>query len=335
MKIQTEEFQKALRVVKPAVAKTDLIDQSTCFIFDNGHIVGYNGEMCIMYPVIGLEATGAVLADPLYNYILKLKRDTMELKTTSKEMQIKCGKSHAGLALDPDIRIPIDKIVGAGKWFPLPEFFNDFMLMASGAAARDLTDPKLTCISVDKSGKIVGSDNFRILECTLEPFSFDNFLLPAETARIVANMKPTKISISKGWVHFQNEDTKISCQTYPDEYVDVSEFMQIEGPEFVFPKTFMQVMDRASVFSKAAIAQDEEVTITVGNNRIKITAKNENGWFREELNYETTDSPFSFTIIPYLLKDILRRTNTCTVNENGLAFDGDGWRYVSALINME
>jgi len=336
MKLKTEQFQKALKTTRSAVAHTELIDQATSFIFKDGFVIGYNDEICISVPVDGLDAEGAVKADALYNYISKLKKPEMELKTTPKEMQIKSGRSRAGLPLNTEVVVPLDQITPPGKWKPLPPDFMDYARMAAGATATDHTMPKLTCVDVRKEGIITGSDNFRILQCTLEAFEFDGFLIPSSSVKIAASLQPTKISVTKEWVHLENDDAvQISCRTYPEQYDDVTDFMGVEGPQFTFPRTFNEVMDRTRVFAQMDVTQDEEVKVTVGNNRIKITAKNESGWASEEINHSTDDEPFSFTIIPYLLKDILTRTDTCTVSETALLFQGEGWKYVSALIDME
>lgn len=336
MKLQTEDFKSALKIVKPAVAKTELIEQTNSFVFDNGFVIGYNDEICISHPLDGLDVTGAVSADTLYNYVIKLKRPEMELKTSNKELLIKCGKSNAGLALQPEIVIPVDQITPAKDWSPLPNEFNNYLKMASGAAARDMSLPKLTCVNIGER-TITGSDNFRILQCEYpEPFPFKGFLIPATSAKIASSLDVQSISVTREWVHMTNDDgTVISCRTYAEEYGDVSEFMKIEGPQFTFPKTMNEVLNRAVVFARGDLAQDEEVRIRVGDNRIRVTSKNNTGWFREEINHQTENEPFTFTIIPYLLQDILKRTQTCTVSENGLLFKGDGWQYVSALINME
>jgi len=337
MKINKAEFQKALRIVKPGLASKELIEQSTSFAFKDGRVVTYNDEVCISHPVEGLEIQGAVRSKLFYEFIGKIKKDEIEIEMTKNELRIKSGRSKAGVPVASEVILPLEEVDKIGKWKKLDEQFIPFMVMAANAAAKDMGLGKFTCVYVDENGSITGSDNLRILYSTVnDGFGFPSFLIPAQSAKKAASIEPTKISVTKNWVHFtNNEGTILSCRIYPDEYEDVSEFVEMEGMDFEFPKTVDTVLDRAAIFSKTETIADEEVEFIVAKNRMTIKAKGPNGWFEEPINYKYSDEPFSFTIVPYLLKDILSRAHTCIVNENGLKFTGAGWVYLSALKSMD
>jgi|GEM_PF-579404 len=340
MELNTKEFQEALKIVKPGLARTELINQSTDYAFRNGRIITYNDEISISHPVNSLDVTGVVEALTLYNYVTRLKRETMTIKTTSEEMQITCGKSKVGIPLMEEILLPLDQIDEVKEWFSITEDFVTILNMASGATAQDLNMGVFTCVYYNKDTKtITGSDNYRILHS--DPLTVNgkvgSFLVPAKSAHLVPTIIPNKIAVTESWVHFKNErGTIMSCRTVPDQYKDLSGVIDnIEGQTFEFPRTMLEVIERANIFSKKANTWEEEVQFTIANNRITLRSQGDSGWFEESINHRYKDEPFSFSIIPYLLQDILKRTSICTVSDHGLLFVGQGWRYISSLLSMK
>ena len=161
---------------------------------------------------------------------------------------------------------------------------------------------------------------------------FGPFLIPVSSVRELVKLKPTKIAEGEGWIHFQTEEGSImSCRIFEDKFPDVSPFLAVEGIEINFPKTTEDVLDRAGVFSKRDHFLDEEVLITLANNRIKVKSQSESGWFEEEINFAYKDDPITFSISPYLLKDILKETSSCILGEDRLKFEGAGWAYITIL----
>jgi len=75
MNIQKEQLKKALETVKPGLAGKEIIEQSTSFAFMGDRVVTYNDEISISHPVEGLNLTGAIRAEELYQLLSKLKRE--------------------------------------------------------------------------------------------------------------------------------------------------------------------------------------------------------------------------------------------------------------------
>ena len=334
MKINKTELQKALEIVKPGLANKEMIEHSTSFAFINGQVKTYNDEISLSHPVEGLEIEGAVQATELYQLLSKLKKDDIEITVESNQIIIKASaRSTAGLTLQQDIKLPLEEIGDVGKWKTLPEDFIRHVSFAVGSCSRDMSKPVLTCVHVNKDGKIEGSDGFRIARCTLEKgMPVKTFLLPAASAIQMVRLQPTKIAEGAGWIHFQTKaGTVMSCRVFEDEFPDVTAFLEVEGIEVIFPRTILESLDRASVFSKRDHFLDEHITVVLEDNRMKVKSKSLTGWFEEELNMKYTDDSISFDITPYLLRDILNETLTCIICEDRLKFEGGGWVYITTL----
>lgn len=333
MKIKTEQLKHALETVKPGLANKELIEQSTSFAFLKDKIVTYNDEISISYPM-KLDIQGAIKADELYQLLNKLNKEEIDITVTDKEIIIQCGRTKAGLILQQEIKLPLEEIEEQDKWYDLPEDFIKYMRFAMTSCSKDFSRPKLTCVHVNKNGRIEASDDSRIIQCKLEKkLPVDTFLIPATSVTQLVKLNPTQVASGKSWVHFKTDERAvISCRTFEDSFPNIGQHLNVEGVEITLPKITSDILDRAVVFAKRDHILDEEVSITLNNNRIKIEARSETGgWFEEEANMKYNDELIAFLISPYLLKDILLETQTCIICENRLKFNGLNWSYVTVL----
>jgi len=337
MIINTAELEKALTIVKPGLAAKELIEQSTSFAFVNNCVVTYNDEISITHPIKGLQLEGAIRADELYQFLNKIKKDEIDIEITGNEILFSAGRTKAGFAFQSEITLPLEEIGKHGKWGNLPEDFSHYLSLAMGAAGRDMSQPILTCVYVEKEGTILASDGFKIIKCdTGEEMPVDNFLIPATSAVDIIKLKPTEVASGKGWVHFRNEKkTIISCRVFIDDYPDPSAVLDVDGIEITFPSTIGDKLELAAVFAKKDHILDEAIKIKIGANRIEISAKSETGWVSDEANIRYADEPVEFDITYYLLKDILKETHNFLLGEKVLKFEGAGWVYISALRNVK
>lgn len=335
MKVNKTELQQALEIVKPGLANKELIEQSTSFAFTNGRVITYNDEISISHPITGMELEGAIKADKLYALLGKIKKEEIELTVEENEILITSGRSKAGLALQSEIKLPLDEeeVTQHGKWKALPVNFIKFMAFAVSSCTKSSSDPILTCVHVNKEGYIEASDSYRITRCELgEEMPIDTFLIPATSTLDMLRLKPTKIAEGKGWVHFKTDmGTIISCRIYEDEFPDTNPILKVKGVQLILPQSITSVLDRASIFAKRDHSLDESITVSLENKRLKISAKAETEWFEEEVNVKYEGDPISFEVTPYLLKTILLETQACIYSSRKLKFEGEGWVYIAML----
>jgi len=331
--MKKQDLLTALETVKPGLAAKEMIEQSTSFAFMNGRVVTYNDEISLSHPVEDLEIEGAIQADELYKLLNKLKEDEIEVEIKGGELLLKSGKTKAGLTLQQEITLPLEEIGETGKWKTLPEGFLNHIRFAMTCCSRDMSRPVLTCVHVSKEGVIEGSDGFRITRCQLEKeMPIKTFLLPVSAAIQVVRLEPTKIATGDGWIHFQTtEGTVLSCRVFEDDYPDTKKFMEVEGVEIVLPKTIEDILDRAAIFAKRDHFLDESVTLTIEDKKVLVESKSDAGWFKESVRMRYDDSPITFSITPYLLRDILKETSTCVLCEDRLKFEGAGWEHITTL----
>lgn len=336
-KMNKEKLKKALEIVKPGISNKELIEQTTSFAFCEGYVVTYNDEISISHAIPELaELTGAVPANELYNLLAKLKGDELEISVEKNEMHIKAGKAKVWIAIEAEIKLPLEEIIGhKDSWKPLPEGFNEAIKFVLPCCSNDMSKPILTCVNISEKGEIIASDGFRIAKQKLSKKLPFTTLIPAKSADQVIKLQPTKISKGKGWVHFMNaEETTISCRVYEEKFPDVEPFLKLKDTTSIeFPKTSLDIIDRASVFAKRDSWLDEMVTIELKDKKIKISSFSDNARFEEEANCRYSGEPLIFLITPILLKSILTKTHSCELNENRIKFSSESeqWEYLALL----
>jgi DNA polymerase III sliding clamp (beta) subunit (PCNA family) len=334
--IKRTELKEALEIVKPGLASKEIIEQSTSFAFMGDKVVTYNDKISMSHPVKGLDITGAVKADEMYQLLSKLKADEMSLEVQDNEIIIKAGKSTAGLMLAGEITLPLDQIDEIDKMLPIPDGFLEGIRLAVQSCARDMSREVLTCIEV-KGDKLNSSDNMRLSVVKLaKAMPVDTFLLPADVVPLVLQMKASQIALTEGWVHFGNAaGTMLSARIFADSFPDVSKLLQIiYTVEITLPEGLLEMMDRATVFSKRDHYLDERVVIQIEPKKIRIKGESETGWYKEVAKCAYDGDVITFDMVPFLFKDILGKVNTCKYSkEQGvLKFESKEWQYIAKVL---
>lgn len=333
MEISKKELEHALEIVKPGLANKDIVEQATSFAFVKGKVVTYNDEISVSHPVAGLDIAGAVEADILYKLLSKAKSDTLNLQVEENQITLTQGKMQAGFSLQSEIKLPINEEVSdIGKWKKLPDKFSEFLELSIPSASKDMSRPVLTCVHVSKDGYMEASDSFCLTRCTFsDDVPVKTFLIPATSAIQVIRLSPTQIAEGKGWIHFKNEEESvISCRVLADSFPDASHLLNVEGHKLILPEAIPEALDRASIVAKRDHPLEEMVTVEIKDKTLLISSDSKESWFKEELRINFKEH-LKFNITPYLLKRILSKTRECTVSENKLKFEGEGWIYIAAL----
>lgn len=332
MEINKKDLQKALAVVKPAVASTDIVDQATAFAFQKGLVVAYNEEISIQHP-IDIDLEGSVKAEELYKYLSKLKAETIDMQIKEEDdakiLLLKSGRAKSGFAINTEIKIPIKKV--KKDWHEISEDLLDVLNTAYQTVSNDPAMPMMQCVHINKDGFIEGSDGNKLYHAKIKT-PIDTVLLFGSAIKEVLRLKPKYISKKGNWCHFKNDKgTVISCRTIQEEYTDTSEALKgyKKGVKFTFPDGILSILDKAQIFSEDN--EDEFVTFEINKNKIVVSAKSNTAWFKEDVKVKS-DAKFSFAIKPKLLNIILQLNPNCSYVKNKLIFKQDNWIYIVSLL---
>lgn len=336
-KVLLDDLQVALEIVKPAIAKKELIEQSTSFAFADGKVLAYNDEVYMSHPVEGLDLFGAIKAEELYGIISKIKEKEILLDVTDNEVVITAGRTQVGLLFESEIKLPLDQIDSVTEMIPIEDEFLDKLSFASMVTDTNFLTPVLTCVHVDKN-TLSSSDNRRLCHITLkQDTGIENLLLPAKIVPLIIKMQASKIAVTESWVHFENEvGTKLSARIFSGKFPQISGIISVVPDiEIELPANLTETIDRAEVFSKKEYEKDELITIELSKKKLILKSKSDSGWFKEVNKCDYADADIlSFDIQPIFLKDILTKTNICHISKksNMVIFkEANKWIYLTKV----
>lgn len=335
MQIKKSEFLAALQAAKIGVAAKDVIDQTTSFAFMGDVVVSYNDEISVRAQLPeSVQLHGCVKAEPLLALLSKATKDEIEITCTDTEMLVKAGRTKAGFTLESEIRLPLDEVNTAVKWKSVPSSFFEALSFVAFAAGTDMSKPVLTCVHAN-THSVEASDGYCIMKVETEELPVSPFLLPANTAKMLAGLKLTKIGMSpdsQGWVHFKNKSVTISCRVFEDAFPAIEPFLKEnkQAKSFVMPQSVSDMLDRLSVFTKKDRVFDEVLEVSLVKGKLKLKGRNDYGWAEESAAVEF-DGSLSFTITPTLLRDIVTKGRNCKVSNDSIVFSESKWIYLAKL----
>lgn len=337
MEINKKEFQQALDVVRPGLARKERIEQSTSFVFLDKKVLTYNDDISICYPVKEIDFEGAVEAEKFYAFLEKISVDKINFIVEENQLVLHCGRIKAGLPFQEEVKLPLrEELSDVGQWYKLPEDFVEGLKFVVGGCSRDASQPILTCVNIEKFNA-EASDNYTITCYSFSsPILLERFLIPYPSVKEVIKINPTYISQGKGWIHFKNDkDIIISCRVYKENFVQIEPNFAFDGKEIQLPKTTDEAIERARVFAKKEHDLDESIDIAIERNKITLTVQSETGWYEEEMQVRYRDVPIKIQVTPCLLRNILREEDDskCIVNETmrRLKINGENWKYMALL----
>lgn len=346
MKVKKDDLLAALETVRPGLANREIyVEQASSFAFLGDRVMTYNNELSLTCSIPELNVTGAVKADELYGFLVRVKKDELDVDVEDDKLKLTAGRSRVSLALERDIRLPLGEMKRKKEWkaLPDPDNFVRFLKFAMGACSRSLAYPLLTCVRVDTSGVIESTDSYRVAHCRLaDGLPVGTFLVPASSAKEIVKMKPQQVAEGReGWIHFRSGEVMLSCRLFGDgeAFPDLSQHLDVEKTDAVklsFPSKIKEAMDRAWVFARRDDQLEESIDLCVKKGKLAVTAQSNTGTFEETMTMEEKDVDLKFSIIPYLLKDILNEVTEAVVFKDRLLFEkwddaGVGWKYLTVL----
>lgn len=329
-----------LQRVAPGLARKELIEQATSFMFTAGKVCTYNDEVSITKSIPGLDIDGAVRAEELLKLLSKLGDVEIELSVNrgedeAGELLVDTKRGRAGIRIEHDIQLPIGSVGTPKEWHDVPEDLFEAISFCLFATSTDQTRPILTCVHV-KDNYVEACDNYRGVRRKLKgkmPSGVDNLLIPNTVAKDLRAYKVEKAGHTKEWTHFLCEGgVHFSYRRMAETFPDVKPLLDVKGIKLSFPETTSGIIEIAGVFSKTDIAIDEYIEVAVKNNKIMIHGCGEIGWYKEQAKCKYSGKPFHFLIQPRFLVEMLAHTNEATVSDSRIKMQGKKFIYVAALV---
>ena len=336
MKVDREVLLNQLELVNSGLSKNDVLEQSSCYVFHDGKVITFNGEVACRHECC-LKIEGAVRAEPLNTILSKLVEETVEINTgTSKdeegELLIKGKGRKTGIRLENDILLPVTDIPSPKKWHKLPENFMESLRMVHHCVSKESKYRELTCVHFHPE-RIEASDNFQVTRFDIKLPIKKSVLIEGTSAGSLSRLDVIELAYSQDWLHFRTSDKLVfSCRRYLDEYPELGPLLEFEGKPITMPKGLIDAADKAQVFSKEA--EENQVLVELRADRLRIKGEGSSGWFTEVKKVRYKGAPMSFRIDPSLLQELLKKHTECEITDDRLKVDGGSWTYITCLAKV-
>lgn len=329
MKVNREELLRELESVSPGLSTREIIEQSSCFIFRKKEVMTYNDEIACTHKS-SLSIEGAVQSGPLISILRKLKEDELGVEVNEKELVLTGKRKKTGITMEMDILLPVDSVEKPKKWKDLPADFSDGISIVQQCAGKDATQFALTCIHLHPKW-VEACDGYQAARYQMKLEIKKSTLVRKESIKYIVSLDMTEFSETQNWIHFRNSSGLVlSCRRWIEDFPKISKFLKGEGTPTKFPKGLADAVEKAEVFS-IENAEDNQVTIELRPNKLRITGKGVSGYYQETKNIKYKGQTLSFRISPVLLADFVRRHNSCQITKKKLKVKTGKYSYVTAL----
>ena len=134
-KIEREALLQQLESVQAGLSSREVMEQSSCFVFQNGTVQTYNDEIACKQDCV-LEMTGAVQAEPLLGILRKMTEGTILISSTEEELVIEGKGRKAGIRMEQEILLAVDGIEPSDN-FQVSRYTLETSLEESTLVRRD------------------------------------------------------------------------------------------------------------------------------------------------------------------------------------------------------
>jgi len=333
MRLNREQFLETLELVKPGVSKQEVVEQSSCFVFDRGWVQTYNDEVAC-WAKTPLKISGAVSAEPLLELLHKMAEDEITIVQENGELIIGGKNRSAGIALQSEVTLPNDGVERPEAWHDLPAEFIEAIGIVQECAGKDESQFVMTCIHLHPKW-IEACDNAQAVRYRIATGLSEPCLAKRDSLKHIVSMGMTQFGETASWLHFRSPSKAIlACRRWSEDYPSLRDILNVQGEPFSLPKGLSDAAEKAAVFARQN-QMDDQISIELKPGVLWIKGHGVHGWYKEKKKINYTGRPLSFTIGPELLSQIVKRHAECEITKARLKVDGGKFKYVSCLGTSE
>ena len=341
MQINREKFWNVLERVKHGLSTREFIEQSSCYVFKDGHVMTFNDEVACRMKLdeetVGgnLNITGAIQATALLSILEKMNEEHLEvLDSDNGQVEFRGKRRRFGIVRESEVFLPIDKVEKPDTWQELSRDFTEAVGLVSHCVSTDDAKFLLTCIHIHPD-YIEACDNLQILRVDTKTKIKSPILVRGTSLASITSLGMDSFSVTKSWIHFKNhEGLVLSCRAYREDYPDLEKMMKVEGSSIVIPKGLKEAAECAAVFGVDR-AGEAQVMVTLRDGKVRIRGEGITGFYEELKQVAYDGPPLQFVIAPDLLKHISEKYKEATLSDSKLMAKGGSWTYITVLGKVE
>lgn len=326
------DLKRTLELVKPGLARKELLEQSTSIIFRKNHIFTFNDEVAVVAP-LDTGITGAVPSDPLYAFLGKLGEGAdINIESQENEFKFSSGRNRAGIRRDEEIKLPLDEeIPEPEEWEELPEKFLEalrrILFSCSGSGHR----PILTCIHITEDW-MESCDGYRMTRAKIQWRSEDNLCIVGKNLEKLSQYSPSHFGFSPNWIQFKNKDgIRYAVRIVDGEYPDLDKFTEVEGEEVEFPPEMENALDWAAIIVDSSIKFTQKIDVSIGKGQCTVKGEGPEGWAEQSVRMKYSGKPIIFQAHPQMLKEMVKLARKITIGDKSVKIEAEDFVHIVSL----
>lgn len=328
------ELIAVLNNLKCGLTANEILEQSNAFIFQDGKICSFNGEIFAVADYdIGIKKDFAIVGSDLLKLLEKFPDNQIRIDLKGKELFIQGKNKRAGITIFEKVLLPFDEVPKPTKFKKLSENFFHDLLQCARICGRDHTNPKTTHVHLS-SNLIEATDRYRIFRIEIKTGFTKDLMIPADAILSIGNKNIIKVSQKESWLHMiSSEKVRYSIRCADIEYLEndvINDAIKMDRQNIgKFPRGIIQALERAQVM------QGDDylnlVHITLKNGLVKIRTEKKNGWYEEKKPVKYSGQPISFMVNLDFLKEILTKTLKVKFGETKIKIEKDNFHFVIVI----
>jgi hypothetical protein len=336
MRVNRLEFLQQLESVSPGLSTRDILEQTSCFVFEDGMVKTFNDEVACFHPTALKTFKGSVIAAPLLAVLRKMDEEELDLSEGTKEggegeLVISGKRRGFAVRMDSEISLPLNLVETPGKnWSPLHPDFGEAIQRVQQCASNDLSTYKLTCVHITPK-YMEATDNYHIIRYKIKSGVTEPTLIRRTSIKHLVHLGMGEFNMTETWAHFRNSNgLRLSCRRTVEEYCDGTATLAQTGSPMTLPKGLAEAVEKAHVFSSENV-DDDQILIDLRPGKLRIKSEGNSGryWEIKKLKYDGPE--LSFRIAPAMLKDLCNQHNECEITSDILKVNGGKFVYVTTL----
>lgn len=337
----------ALKLVMPAVSKTEDAAGQDSIIFAGDWIRSFNGELSVSYPFT-TEMDCSVRGPELFKVLQKIKAKDIGIKLEAGILHIDAGKTKLKLKTMEDDSQLQDRLssldLDKAEFVDIPEDMMEGIKLCSHAMCSNPAYAFLAGMRFT-GNEILTSDNHRVGAFYMDgEYEFD-FSIPrgGVMGLLKTGMTPVSVALVGAWAHFQDAEgviysTKLLQEKYPDDQVRAilpdAEEIESMGEVYLFPQGLEESLDRVSVLA----SKDDEnaaqyVSVYAEGMCMVVHGIQELGEIRDVIPCESNpmEEGKVLNVAPDLLLNVLKTTREFRMGGSKVYFETDKLKYAVAV----
>jgi DNA polymerase III sliding clamp (beta) subunit (PCNA family) len=314
MIIERKKLIESLQLVMPGIDQKELVESMTHLHFTGKCIVTFNDAAYVSLP-FPTDFQCSVHGKTLFNLLKALDSEKVKIEPVGGKLKFQSKGIAADFATGEGTEIneilqTIDKEVkGLKKIEPLPNDFHQAIeLCAFSAHTKDIQG-SLTNIKV-KGDRVYSTDRTRFSTYLMEG-SVDEFMFKAGIAADMQRYALKLYAVTKSWIHFFESKNGVifSVRKYVGEYPDGDILGLIKGfkasAKLTLPAEVQSALQTVGIFTEGQ--EEKRAEISCSDGYLSISTSGVKGSINKKMKVDSTAKPFSFSINPALLNEILKR----------------------------